>query len=242
MSDLYLTIDLGNTRAKAGLFENGILVSKRENLSDRNLLNMAADLKPVRIALSTVRKSNRRLISRLESITCVLRLRHDTPLPFAIAYATPNTLGADRIAAAAGAWKLFPGKNCMIIDAGTCITYDLLDAVRGFMGGAIAPGIDMKLRALHKFTSGLPRIASRHETALIGQSTRNCMLSGVVNGTLAEMKGFISAYREQLDNPAVLLCGGDAKFFESKLKQPIFAVPDLVLMGLHEILRYNSRP
>lgn len=242
MKDRHLTIDLGNTRAKAGLFDRNGLVSRAENLSDRDILRLAAEIRPDRIALSSVRRGTRRLVGRLESLAPVLQLRHDTPLPFALDYETPQTLGADRLAAAAGAWALFPSETSLIIDAGTCITCDILHASRGFLGGSISPGIDMQLRALHKFTSGLPRIAASDPPELIGRSTRVCMLSGVVNGTRAGLNGLIEMHRQTFSPLRILLCGGQAIFFETTLKEAIFAVPDLVLIGLNEILKLNPSP
>jgi type III pantothenate kinase len=242
LKDRHLTIDLGNTRAKAALFDRDGLVSRAENLSDRDILRLAAEIRPDRIALSSVRRGTRRLISRMEILAPVLELRYDTPLPFALDYATPQTLGADRLAAAAGAWGLFPGETCLIVDAGTCITCDILHASKGFLGGAISPGIDMQLRALHKFTSGLPRIAASEPPELIGRSTRACMLSGVVNGTRAGLKGLIEMHRQTFGSIRILICGGQANFFETTLKEAIFAVPDLVLIGLNEILKFNPNP
>ena len=130
-------------------------------------------------------------------------------------------------------------KNSLIIDIGTCITYDLIDKSGTYQGGGISPGVNMKLKAMHKFTSGLPIVAVRKPADLIGRTTKECMLSGVVNGTIAEIEGVIASYRQFFKDLNIIMCGGDAIFFESKIKDHIFAIPNLVLIGLNQILRFN---
>ena len=154
-------------------------------------------------------------------------------------YTTPATLGVDRIAAICGAIEIFPQQNCLVVDAGTCINYEFLDAALNYHGGAISPGIQMRFDALHKFTARLPLIKEFNKTELVGNSTESCMTSGVVNGVVAEVNGIIEKYAQKFPDLGVILCGGDAYFFENNLKQPIFAAPDLVLHGLNRILQHN---
>jgi type III pantothenate kinase len=139
-----------------------------------------------------------------------------------------------------GANYLFPEADCLVIDAGTCITMDFVDRDKNYHGGSIAPGLEMKFRALHTFTQKLPLIQRTPEAVpLAGRNTAEAIRSGVLHGTVAELNGIIDAYRRQSPQLQVVLCGGDAAFFETNLKAPIFVVPELVLIGLNRILNYN---
>ena len=135
---------------------------------------------------------------------------------------------------------MFPDTDCLVIDAGTCITMDFVDRDKNYRGGSIALGLEMKFRALHTFTQKLP-LLQRPPAAvpLAGRNTAGAIQSGVLNGTVAELNGLISAYRSTSPDLVVVLCGGDAAFFETNLKAPIFVVPELVLIGLNRILNYN---
>lgn len=170
-------------------------------------------------------------------------LTRTTPLPLAIDYATPETLGMDRLAAAAGACYLHPGKNILVIDAGSCITYDLVDCTGTFRGGIIAPGLKMRMRSMAHFTRQLPDISGDWEKltiGLVGKSTKDCLANGAYEGQLHEIEGFISRFRKEYTDLVVMLTGGDADHFESRLKEPIFADSNLVLTGLNRILNYNK--
>ena len=146
----------------------------------------------------------------------------------------------DRIAGVCGAQQKFPGEPCLVIDAGTCITYDFLDRQGNFLGGGISPGLMMRFQAVHTFTSKLPLVNPVEKVNLIGDSTERCIQSGVINGLAEELNGIIRRYQGEFDGLRVILCGGDARFFENILKGPIFAVPELVLSGLNSILNYNG--
>jgi len=128
---------------------------------------------------------------------------------------------------------------CLVIDAGTCITYDFVDANRNYQGGGISPGLNMRFRAVHTFTAKLPLVTPIKGARLIGDTTESSIQSGVVNGLLAEMEGIIRLYTEEFPGLRVILCGGDAGFFENQLKASIFASPELVLLGLNSILIHN---
>jgi type III pantothenate kinase len=168
-------------------------------------------------------------------------LSHMLPLPIKILYATPQTLGVDRIAGSCGALQLFPGKNTLVIDAGTCITYDFTDSSKQYYGGGISPGLKMRFQAVHTFTARLPLVSPVENPELIGNSTETSIQSGIVNGTVAEIDGIIDRYRQKYPDLQVILCGGDGPFFENKLKASIFASPDLVLIGLNSVLIHNVR-
>jgi len=149
-------------------------------------------------------------------------------------------LGKDRIAAVTGAWSMFPAKNILAIDAGTCITYDLITSNGEYLGGGISPGIRMRFQAMHTFTGKLPLVEPEDFDELIGRSTRESLLSGVYNGVMAEISELIRLYGKKFDDLTVILTGGDHVFLHNKLKISIFAVPELVLLGLNEIFDYND--
>jgi type III pantothenate kinase len=161
------------------------------------------------------------------------------------AYATPQTLGADRLAGAVGAAYLRPGQPTLILDAGTALKLDLVTADGTYHGGSIAPGLRMRLRALHTFTGRLPLIELPDPAALvqlIGDSTASSMLSGVLNGAAAEVTGLVADYRQRYPGLGLVLTGGDAPYLQPHLAPAlglIFVVPELVLVGLDRILRHN---
>ena len=234
-----IAIDLGNTHAKAGWFDGERLVKQREKLDLTELSSLIVTDKPEHIVVSSVGQNYDEFVDVLQPNVPILTLTHSTPLPIRIAYATPHTLGADRIAAAAGAKWLYPDQNVLIIDMGSCITYDSVSRDGVFLGGSISPGLRMRYKAMHTFTKRLPLLEPQETVPLVGQTTQEAMNSGVIHGLSAELNGLISANLAALGNAQVVLCGGDALFFESRIKHPIFVVPELVLIGLNTILRYN---
>jgi type III pantothenate kinase len=166
-------------------------------------------------------------------------LNSTTKLPIIIKYATPNTLGNDRIANAVGLSILYPKQNSLSIDIGTCIKYDILTENREYLGGAISPGFAMRLKAMNAFTDKLPLVEKSLPTHLIGDSTEGCLLSGAYFGALAEMTEIINSYKLRFPKLNVVATGGDLYYFEKELKNSIFAHPFLTLVGLNEILNYN---
>jgi type III pantothenate kinase len=169
----------------------------------------------------------------------VRMLDHQTPLPLTNNYRTPETLGKDRLACAAGAAFLFPKKDVLVIDAGTCIKYEFVSHRGIYEGGAISPGLEMRFNALHTFTDKLPLLHPATEAPLIGNDTRDAILSGIMKGTLLEIRGFIKEYEILFPELQLIITGGDASFFDKQLKNSIFADPFLVLRGLNFILRHN---
>ncbi|MFY7829825.1 MAG: type III pantothenate kinase [Flectobacillus sp.] len=235
-----LAIDLGNTFAKTGVFIDGKLQDLRKGLDYPTLVKYVESLNPDHIVISTVSYSEEQLKADFGKYDPDLILLQPTTLvPLVKLYDTPNTLGADRIAAAVGATVLFPQQNCVVIDLGTCNTYDLVDAKSNFHGGIISPGMKMRFKAMHTFTQRLPLIEPEGYPELIGKSTAKAMQSGVVNGLLAEINGFIEQYETLLTKINVILCGGDATFFANRIKSPNFVEPALVLIGLNRILEHN---
>lgn len=239
-----LAIDIGNTRTKLGVFDGDTLIYKEiwEALTVAQLKELAYNQNLEKIILSSVSKQTEEVMAFLKSHATFLELTTETPLPLRIVYKTPETLGRDRIAAAAGAGHLFPGENCLVIDAGTCITLDLLSAAGEFLGGNISPGIKMRLKAMHHFTARLPLVKSSQALPdLLGDSTENAIRNGAELGALLEVEGFIRACEEKYRPLRVVLTGGDADFFVKHTKTKIFAHQNLVLLGLNQILQHNAK-
>lgn len=234
-----VAVDSGNTYAKIGWFENDQLIRFKARLLWSDLVNEICMDVPDRIIFSSVGKHVNDFRDALGMDIPVMDLSPETALPISKNYKTPETLGADRVAAAVGAQLLFPQKDLLIIDMGTCITYDFLDQHGSFEGGLISPGVKMRFNALHTFTKRLPQVEPVITPELIGKSTREAIESGVMNGVRAELEGIIERYRHISPSLSVVLCGGDIPFFESSLKPTIFVAPELVLIGLNRILRYN---
>lgn len=234
-----IVVDSGNTYSKIGWFDGEKLIRYTTHLEFPELIRNIRETEPACLLYSSVSRTREEFQEALGESLNIIALTPDTPLPIGKNYDTPQTLGADRIAAAAGANHLYPSEDLLVIDMGTCITYDLIDCNAVFQGGLISPGVRMRFNAMHTFTKRLPLFEPEQGPDLIGKSTRQAMQSGVMNGTLAEIEGIIERYRHKYPSLRVVLCGGDAAFFESSLKPPIFAVPELVLIGLNRILIYN---
>ena len=231
-----LIIDQGNTFTKVALFEEGRLLKQgvlRVTQGVSEWVNQSAD-----IILSSVGKDE-----ELQSLLVghnVLTLDAETAVPIENKYQSKKTLGNDRLAGVVAATLQFPEHHVLVIDAGTCITFDLINDKKEYLGGSIAPGLQMRLKALNNQTARLPLVELQNTTKLVGDDTDSSILSGVVNGTLAEIDGLISRYKEQYPNLQIIMTGGDANFFDKGLKNSIFADLNLVLKGLNEILRYNE--
>jgi type III pantothenate kinase len=237
-----LIIDIGNTRTKIALFKGRELVEDRVLSDSVEVLKYAKAWKATAAILSSVNKHNEELVKDVETYCPVYELTRELSIPLRNNYGTPETLGADRIAAAVGAWALFPGENLLIFDAGTCLTTEFVSAEGIYEGGAISPGVNMRLEAMHRLTARLPLSEVPAEIPeLVGKSTAECLQSGAINGTWAEIEGTILRYTEQYTDLQVILCGGDTKIFEKRVKPSIFVLPKLVLYGLNEILLHNAQ-
>ena len=239
-----LVIDVGNTLVKIAVFDRGQIISI-DSYNDINedvvndLLNKFHDIKAC--IVGSVRDLSIDLKSTLpEKIRCLF-LGPETPLPIKHEYTSIETLGADRIAAVVATNKAYPGKNLLVIEAGTCITYDFIDAKGIYYGGSISPGIGLRFAALHNFTDKLPLIEPVKDPALIGNSTESSIQSGVINGIKAELLGIISGYENNYKNLTVIISGGNLDYFDKNLKNNIFAVPNIVLTGLNTILEFNDK-
>jgi len=238
-----VVIDMGNTRMKVALFVDGRLdgVLNFSNEANKRVMALIETADAKRAILSNVGKVKAPLIRALSEKLDLLHLDSNFEVPIRLDYHTPETLGTDRIANAVAASKFYAGQNVLIIDFGTCIKYDLLREDATFLGGAIAPGLDMRFRSMHKMTGKLPRIKEWKEKEMIwpGKDTRSSMVSGVLQGIEAEIVHYIAQSNERFENLKVIATGGDFGFFEKAFKNIIFAHPYLTLTGLHEILRFH---
>ena len=237
-----LIIDIGNTRVKMAVFKNSELIHNEIFTSD-NLLERAFyliekfDCKHGIISSVGAIKKNE--IDEIKNKIKLIELNSTTKIPFINNYSTPKTLGVDRIALVSAAISNFPNSNVLIIDAGTCITYDFVTSDGCYLGGAISPGIKMRYKALHSFTEKLPLLELDCNYSLIGDSTNSSIHSGVLNGVLCEIDGVIDSYLIKNRYLTLVLTGGDINFLSNKLKNSIFANPNFLLEGLNKILTYN---
>ncbi|MDR2472347.1 MAG: type III pantothenate kinase [Tannerella sp.] len=240
-----LIIEQGNTKIKAAIVENGeIKVLKITDNGDYSEIDaLMADYKPVRGIMSSVVKIDFSLIERLrKQLKQFILLDGKTPLPIAIDYNTVDTLGKDRIAAAVGAAFMKPDVNLLIIDAGTAVTFDIVEASGRFIGGNISPGMNMRFKALNHYTAGLPSVSPKDDVPFIGNSTESAISAGVVNGMIFEIDGYIDTVKQKYkDGILVFLTGGDAKYFENRIKNCTFAGENPMIIGLNRILKHNAK-
>lgn len=239
-----LVIDVGNTSSKLAIFDQSqLIVIKR--LDNSALLNsfddLFSDFPDVSSSIiSKVGHLDDAVVQNLEKRIPVHVLTHTSQLPFVNAYATPQSLGVDRIALVAAAVTEYPNTNVLVIDAGTCITYDFVDHDSTYHGGAISPGLRIRYESLHNFTANLPLLERSVPQNLTGTSTEQSIHSGVVYGACNEIDGIIDAYRLRYKHLTVILTGGDTKFLSDQLKNSIFANSNFLLAGLNYLLDYNS--
>jgi len=240
-----LVIDQGNTSSKIALFGDEaapLVIYTTTDLSAAYLEKMVHHHHPEACILSSVATSDPSVSAYLEQqIPHFYLLDSMTPIPIGNAYHTPETLGADRIAAAAGAWFLKPGKPILIVDMGTAITYDFIRDDGTFMGGNITPGLNLRLKALHEFTGRLPEVKASESFELFGTDTESAIRAGVMQGILYEIQGYLMDYRTAYPDLFAFLTGGDLFYFAGKLKNGIFVNKNLVLIGLNRILNHNVR-
>lgn len=236
-----LVIDYGNTSAKVGIFEDDTLHARQIFKDDASLQKYLGTLHVEGAIISSVKANADAVMSWISECNSSITLDHKTALPVALRYDTPETLGVDRIAGACGARVLFPSHDALVIDAGSCLTYDLIDRNANYYGGSISPGLSMRFQSLNTFTARLPLVSPVEHPLLTGVSTAGSIQSGVINGMVFEINGVIQAYTEKYPAIKTVLCGGDAHFFENQLKASIFAFPDLVLVGLNSILKHHAQ-
>jgi type III pantothenate kinase len=238
-----LIVDIGNTFIKCAFFDANELVHQFSVPLDE-ALKLPEMFKnspvPSSCFFSSVRELPEVFVKSLPPSIEVNQLSHLTPLPFRINYSTPETLGRDRIAAVAAAYRRFPDQNVLTIDMGTCITYDFLSSDGVYHGGGISPGIQLRFKAMHQFTGKLPLAPNTENPPLIGNSTIASLQSGVMHGIQAELEGIIHKYSKIYEDLTVLIGGGDNKYFDKELNYSIFAASNLVIEGLKVISDFNE--
>jgi len=240
-----LVLDLGNSYGKIAVCQGSNVVESAlyEKITSREIAYFHTRYKELEgVIISSVVNDSREMIDYLRSLfpRCI-ELDHNTPIPLVNRYRTPDTLGYDRIAAAVGAHTICPSKNVVVIDAGTAITYDLITDHGEYLGGNISPGLEIRFKSLNRYTNRLPLLEQPEEKPpLLGSSTKEAIQAGIVNGIAFELDGFIGAMAQDHLDLKVVLTGGDAKYFEGKLKSSIFVDLNLNLIGLNRILEHNA--
>ena len=242
---MLLAIDVGNTRIKAAVFEQDTMLNRFdfEKYEMNKKINFILTQHPKisSMVVASVGSFEENDFSTFESKVQLHFISHKSNFPFTNLYATPNTLGVDRMVLAAGAVLQFPKKSRLIIDAGTCITYDFVDENNNYLGGAISPGIRLRYEALHQYTAKLPLLTKSNPENVIGNSTDQSIHSGVINGLLYEIDGFIHTFKSLNANFIIILTGGDADFLAIRLKNTIFANSNFLLQSLNLLYQYNQK-
>ena len=238
---MYLTIDAGNTRTKAVVYDTAGLALDSITAEGNELAPIKELVRGNRIEHVIVSTTGIRewKLSDLGIKGKNIELNHEVPLPIRIVYSTPETLGQDRIAAACGAQANYPGKNCLVISAGTCITMDMLLGTGVYLGGNIAPGVRMRLQAMHEYTAKLPLVEPGHPDLAFGDSTVHAMQNGAGLGMVMEIEGIFQRAKNAFGEVLIVMTGGDAVFLADRIESQIFVAPELVTQGLFQILSFN---
>jgi type III pantothenate kinase len=237
-----LCLDFGNTRKKVAIF-HGAEMKEAVVIADdasETIQSLLQQYQPAKSILSSVINHNPQVEDILASSTKFHKLSHLTKVAFTTPVGKPETIGADRLALSAAAVHFYPTSHNLVIGMGSCVTYNFINKYHEFMGGAISPGLEMRLKALNYYTAKLPLVKADSNVPLIGYDTNTNILTGVVLGLAKEIDGFIDAYRQRFRNFNVLLTGGDIVYLASHLKNKIFADPDLLFKGLYAISEVNN--
>lgn len=239
-----LVVDVGNTLIKLAIFDKKRLVYRKTGMKsdfDKNIELILEEFPLVKqVILSVVGGFSEKSRLKLEKNYSVFNITPHINIPFINDYATPKTLGVDRIALVSAAKDQYDGKDVLIIDVGTCITYDFMNAKGQYKGGAISPGINMRYKALHDYTEKLPLLDANIPQNILGNSTQTSIHSGVMYGVTLEIDGVISLYRQDFEDLTVILTGGNAHFLLDRLKNSIFANSNFLLEGLNFLLEHNQ--
>ncbi len=236
-----LIVDIGNSRTKAFLLHNEVLIREAVFISDSivNLRKFVQQDKVDKALISSSGDIPEDLQDYLTTSFPTVFFNYLTKVPIVNHYHTPQTLGMDRLAAVVGAFELYPGEASLVIDAGTCVTYDAIDQNANYYGGNISPGVKMRCKAMHQFTARLPEIEPVDFSFDVGFDTVSSLLTGVVLGISYEIDGFIRQYERKYGGLNVILTGGDADLIARHLKG-VFKINNRIsLLGLNKILSYN---
>lgn len=242
---MLLAIDVGNTRIKTAVFEQDTILKvfffQKEKFSKELNIILNNFPKIDKITVASVGSIEKTDFLAFENRAKINFISKESIFPFSNLYETPNTLGIDRMVLAAGAVLKFPNKSRLVIDAGTCVTYDYIDENDNYLGGAISPGIRLRYESLNQFTAKLPLLTKTSPENIIGNSTNESIHSGVINGLVNEIDGFIDYYKTLNANFIIILTGGDADFLAMRLKNTIFANPNFLLESLNQTFQYNQK-
>ena len=242
---MVLTIDIGNTRIKGAVFEGDtaleyfVFTSIELNIAIKNILTSYPKI--THLVVASVGKVEKNAFLVFQNKIKLHFVTHQDVFPFVNKYETPFTLGIDRMVLASGASLKYPGQNRLVIDAGTCVTYDFIDSDNNYLGGAISPGMRLRYESLHNFTSKLPLLSAESPAGSIGKSTSQSIHSGVVNGLVYEIDGFIDEYKKLSPNFIIILTGGDTEFLAKRLKNTIFANSNFLLESLNQTFQYKIK-
>ena len=236
-----LILDFGNTLIKAAVFNSNELVRSEIFNSSNDLLSNSSLFQNINHCIvSSVNDSHQSFLSSYLKKINILEFTSKRKIPILNKYESTQTLGSDRIAASIGAFSISPNKNTLVIDAGTCLKFNFTNDRNEFIGGSISPGLEMRFKALRHFTGKLPLLEIKEDyNKLVGQNTEESILSGVINGIIAETDSIINEYKKLYPELTIFLTGGDAAFFEKRLKSSIFVDSHLVLTGLNQVLKFN---
>lgn len=240
-----IAIDIGNTHSKAAFYDGDVII-KTVILKDNIIKSFEKEVsdlkeKTAELIICSVVDIEKDFLKYLDSNFRLTIFNSTTKIPIINLYHSPLTMGMDRLASVIGVRAIYKSGNVLVIDAGTCITYDFLNANNEYLGGGISPGIMMRFTALNNYTGKLPLIQIIEENNLIGRDTMESIKSGVINGSIAEIAGIIDQYRWLYSDLKVIITGGDSQFFAINLKNGIFAAPHLVLQGLNEVLKFQTK-
>ena len=237
-----LCFDFGNTRKKCAVFLDAEIdeIITLPDDSTETIQSLISKFNPDKSILSSVIDHNPAMEELLAASSKFHKLSYLTKVKFTTPVGKPETIGADRLALTAAAVHFFPDKNNFVIGLGTCVTYNFINKYHEFVGGAISPGLEMRLKSLSYYTAKLPLVKADSNIPLMGYDTTTNILTGVVLGMAKEIDGFIEAYEEKYGNFNVLLTGGDIVYLASHLKKKIFADPDLIFKGLYAISEVNN--
>ncbi|PIE99369.1 MAG: pantothenate kinase [Polaribacter sp.] len=240
---MYLIVDVGNTRVKTAVFKDEKIV--KNYVSDKsdivfNVKNVVSEYGIKDGIISSVRKLSVNDVAELQKNINLIELNYQTKVPFTNRYKTPKTLGVDRIALVSAGVKQFPNKNVLIIDAGTCITYDFVSKKGEYLGGAISLGLKMRYQALHDYTAKLPKLEIKEINNFIGNDTETSIHSGVINGVVKEIEGVVGQYQQKYEDLTIVLTGGDMFFLQKQLNFTIFANSNFLLEEINKYFISNS--
>lgn len=242
---MVLTIDWGNSRVKAGLFNQSGFLVQTFNFSHEEAVKSLAEIiekeNITQAILSNVAHVPEILIEFFKSEKDFIVFNADTPLPIMNAYQTPKTLGVDRLAVAVAAHNAHPQNDNLVISIGTAIVFTFVSKSGIFRGGSIAPGIKMRLKAMNQYTDNLPLVDNKGMTTLVGYDTESAMKTGAIIGAAAEIEGMVSYYKDQFPEINITITGGDASLLALKFKNKIFADEHITLKGLYQIYKHNAQ-